>query len=313
MQVDHFDEIDDLEIAAGRLADGSERKFPVGLRLNLDAGIYPQWTRFGFNLESGEALAAAKRMLDGGRLLPRSLHCHLGTFILDPAAYARQVQKMVYFAGQLEEQFGVVIEDLDIGGGFPSQNHLKATYLSADVAVPSIDEFGEQVGEALSRTLRPGRFPKLIVEAGRAMIDEAGYLITTIRAAKRLPDGTRAYVADAGVNLLFTAFWYKMQIELEQDTGGMSEQSVIYGPLCMNLDVIEEGEMLPPLKRGARLIFSPVGAYNNTQWMQFIAYRPNVVLIGEGGDAEAIRKAEDLTDVTRRERLPDHLNHRGQS
>jgi diaminopimelate decarboxylase len=312
VQVDHLDEIGDLELVADKVADTAGQKFSVGLRLNLDAGIYPQWSRFGFNLESGEALAAVKRMVEGGRLLPRSLHCHIGTFIVDPSAYARQVQKMVYFAGQLEEQFGVVIEQLDIGGGYPSQNHLKATYLSPDVSIPSIDEYAEQIGEALTRSLRPGRFPKLVLEAGRAMIDEAGYLISTIHAVKRLPDGTRAYVADAGVNLLFTTFWYKLQIELEQEVSGMNENSVIYGPLCMNLDVIEEGAMLPPLKRGARLILSPVGAYNNTQWMQFITYRPNVVLIGEEGEVDVIRKAEDLTDLTRRERLPDRLNHRGQ-
>jgi diaminopimelate decarboxylase len=46
--------------------------------------------------------------------------------------------------------------------------------------------------------------------------------------------------------------------------------------------------------------------------MQFITYRPNVVLIGEEGEVDVIRKAEDLTDLTRRERLPDRLNHRGQ-
>lgn len=139
------------------------------------------------------------------------------------------------------------------------------------------------------------------------MIDEAGYLITTIQAAKRLADGTRAYVADSGVNLLFTSFWYKMGIELDREVPGMSENSVVYGPLCMNLDVLDEGEMLPPLKRGTRLIFSPVGAYNNTQWMQFITYRPNVVLIGENGEVDVIREAEDLSDITLRERLPQCL------
>ena len=92
---------------------------PVGLRLNLDAGIYPQWSRFGFNLESGQALDAVKRIAAGGRLTLVGLHCHLGTFILDPAAYARQVEKMVRFAYEMEEQFGFAIEYLDIGGGFP--------------------------------------------------------------------------------------------------------------------------------------------------------------------------------------------------
>lgn len=87
----------------------------------------------------------------------------------------------------------------------------------------------------------------------------------------------------------------------------MNEQSVLYGPLCMNIDVVDEGLLLPPLKRGSRLVLSPVGAYNTTQWMQFIAYRPNVVLIGENGEAEIIREAEDLSDIMRRERLPPRL------
>jgi diaminopimelate decarboxylase len=75
----------------------------------------------------------------------------------------------------------------------------------------------------------------------------------------------------------------------------------------MNIDVIEEAVQLPPLNRGQRLILSPVGAYNNTQWLQFIEYRPNVVLVGEDGQVELIREAEDLSDLERRERLPERL------
>jgi diaminopimelate decarboxylase len=75
----------------------------------------------------------------------------------------------------------------------------------------------------------------------------------------------------------------------------------------MNIDVLDEGTLLPPLPRGTRLIFSPVGAYNVTQWMQFIEYRPAVVLLGDDGTVELIREREDLTDIERRERLPDRL------
>ena len=72
------------------------------------------------------------------------------------------------------------------------------------------------------------------------------------------------------MNLLFTTFWYKLNIEVDREVPGVTENSVVYGPLCMNLDAIDEGVLLPPLKRGTRLIMSPVGAYNNTQSMQFI-------------------------------------------
>lgn len=140
------------------------------------------------------------------------------------------------------------------------------------------------------------------------MVDEAGTLITSVCGTKRLPDGMPAYVLDAGVNLLFTSFWYRFNVALGQAVAGTPEPSVLYGPLCMNIDVIDEKISLPPLSRGDRLVVSTVGAYNNTQWMQFIEYRPNVVLVTESGDVELIRAAEDITDLERREHLPARLN-----
>ena len=165
----------------------------------------------------------------------------------------------------------------------------------------------EKISTALYQNLRPGHFPKLYLESGRGLIDEAGYLVTSVVASKRLPDGRKAYVADAGINLLYTAFWYNFNLELDRPVSGMNEPSIIYGPMCMNIDIINEGTMLPPLERGTRLILSPVGAYNVTQSMQFIEYRPNVVLVGEDGQVDVIREKEDLSDIENRERLPERL------
>jgi diaminopimelate decarboxylase len=303
INLDHLDEIYDLEKVAKKL----NKKLKVGMRVNMDTGIYPQWSRFGLNLESGQALDAVKRLVNGGRLVLNGLHCHIGTFILEPDAYAKEVEKMVQFAYQIEDNFGFKIEYLDIGGGFPSKIKLKGTYLPPDVGVPPMEDFAEKISDALYKNLRPNDFPKLILESGRGIVDEAGYLITSVFATKRMPDGRKIYVVDAGVNNLFTSFWYKFNVEIDRETQGLNEPSAIYGPLCMNIDVIDEGSLLPPLERGTRLIFSPVGAYNNTQWMQFIEYRPNVVMISEKGEVDIIREAEDLSDVDRREKLPERL------
>ena len=303
INIDHFDEITDLEKVAEKLG----KQIKVGIRLNMDTGIHPQWSRFGFNLESGQALDAVKRIKAGGKLILSGLHCHIGTFIIEPDAYAKEVEKMVKFKYEVEENFEYNIEFIDIGGGLPSKNRLKGTYLPPDVLIPSVDEYAEKVCQALYDNLRPGDFPKLILENGRAIIDEAEYLITTVKASKRLPDGRKAYIADAGVNLLFTAFWYKFNIELDREVIGANEPCVIYGPLCMNIDILDESALLPPLERGTRLIFSPVGAYNNTQWMQFIEYRPNIVMVMEDGSVEVVREREDLTDIERREKLPERL------
>ncbi len=303
INADTFEELSDIEEVAKEL----RQKVKIGIRINMDTGIQPQWSRFGFNLESGQAEDAVKRIAASEWLELNGLHCHMGTFILEPKAYENEVRKMVSFAYHIEDNYGFKIEYLDIGGGFPSKNRLKGVYLPPEVAVPDIEEFAERITTALLESLRPGDFPKLIIEAGRAIVDEAGYLITTVYATKRLPNGLKGYILDAGVNILFTAFWYNFKVEIDRPVHGAPEPGILYGPLCMNIDVINDLEYLPPLPRGTRLILSPVGAYNVTQWMQFIRYRPNVVLIDTEGKVHLIREAENIEDIERRERLPEHL------
>jgi len=303
INIDHFEEILDLE----KIADELGEKVKAGIRINMDTGIHPQWTRFGFNLENGQAWNAVKRIASAGKIEINGLHCHIGTFILEPTAYEKEVKKLVEFGYAIEEEFGFKIEYIDIGGGFPSKIRLKGVYLPPDVVIPSIEDYAEKICDALLKSLKPGDYPKLIIESGRAIVDEAGFLISTVHAIKRLPDGRKAYVLDAGINLLFTSFWYHFTVEVDREIHGPAEPCILYGPLCMNIDVVDDTVYLPPLPRGARLILSPVGAYNVTQWMQFITYRPRVVLIGENGEIDVIREKEDLSDIIGRERLPDRL------
>lgn len=297
INVDHFHEIEDIEA----IAKEQGIKVKIGLRLNLDSGIYPLWSRFGFNLESGQAWAAARRVFQSPYLAISGIHSHIGTFILDSSAYSRAAKKLSGFIREVEALTGANIEYLDMGGGLPSLSHLKGIYQSPEVAVPSVETYAQAIGAELKWLLSRTPVPKLFIETGRHLIDEAGYLITSVMADKLLPDGRRAYVLDAGVNLLYTSAWYKFKIETDRDVIGIMEPSILNGPLCMNIDVVEEAILLPRLQRGQRLIISPVGAYNVTQWMQFIQYRPAVVLIRESGAVQAIRRRETLDDINRME------------
>jgi diaminopimelate decarboxylase len=75
----------------------------------------------------------------------------------------------------------------------------------------------------------------------------------------------------------------------------------------MNIDVIRESVTLPPLEKGNQVVVHKVGAYNMTQWMQFITLRPNVVLIDNENNTHIIRKAETLEYLESLEELPEHL------
>ncbi|HPN38714.1 MAG TPA: hypothetical protein PL041_09940, partial [Melioribacteraceae bacterium] len=178
----------------------------------------------------------------------------------------------------------------------------------AEELLPSIEQYADAITSPLySMKLSIDDMPLLIIESGRALIDDAGYLITTVLANKRLSDGRRAIVIDAGVNILFTSFWYKHKIIPAQPTPQFTENSSIYGPLCMNIDCIREEILFPSVKVNDNLVIYNVGAYNMTQWMQFITYRPAVILINESGSIDVIRQAETLGSVNNNEFLTDNL------
>jgi diaminopimelate decarboxylase len=75
----------------------------------------------------------------------------------------------------------------------------------------------------------------------------------------------------------------------------------------MNIDVIRESVTLPSLKKGDNVVVSRIGAYNMTQWMQFITLRPSVVMIDESSNVHLIRKAETLNAIQSFESVPEHL------
>jgi diaminopimelate decarboxylase len=112
---------------------------------------------------------------------------------------------------------------------------------------------------------------------------------------------------DFGVNILFTSFWYDHKISPAQDFSPHTEDVVMYGPLCMNIDVVRESINLPLLNVGDHVVVHKVGAYNMTQWMQFISMRPNVVMIDKKEEVHLIRQAENLAYLEMLERIPTHL------
>jgi diaminopimelate decarboxylase len=304
IHIDHFDELYQLI----DLCDQLKKKPRVAIRVNMDTGIYPVWDRFGFNYENGEAWSAINKIIASGKLQLTGLHCHIGTFMLSTNAYAVAVAKLGDLMLNCKSQLNTPVQYIDLGGGFPSANTLRGAYLPAADTIPSIDEFAEAITTTLLNIgFSTDELPLLILETGRSLIDDAGYLLGTVLANKRLSDGRRATIMDFGVNVLFTAFWYEHKISPAQDFTHHTEDMVLYGPLCMNIDVVRQSVNLPLLVRGDNVVVHKVGAYNMTQWMQFIQMRPNVVMIDEKGNTHLIREKETLEYIEQLEKIPAHL------
>ena len=226
--------------------------------------------------------------------------------MLSTAAYGVAASKLCDLAMNCKSQLHTTLKYLDLGGGFPSANILKGPI--GLVQTPSVDEFAEVITTTiLQYGFKTEDLPLLILESGRVMIDDAGYLLGSVLANKRLSDGRKATIMDFGVNIMFTSFWYDHKISPAQEVSQFNEDTVMYGPLCMNIDVVRESVNLPLLNRGDHVVVHKVGAYNMTQWMQFIAMRPNIVLIDTNNQTHIIRKAETLEYMEQLELMPQHL------
>jgi len=304
IHIDHFDELYTIISLAQKI----EKRPKVAIRVNMDTGVYPMWDRFGFNYENGEAWDAMNRIVLDKNLELVGLHTHIGTYMLSTDAYRTAMTKLADLAVRMEKKHNRSLKYIDIGGGFASRNTLRGAYYQGRDIVPGFDEYAEAITSALINSeLNPAKLPLLVLETGRALIDDAGFLIGTVVANKRLSDGRRSTIVDAGVNILFTSFWYEHEIHPAKVTSDHMEETTIYGPLCMNIDVLREALAFPLLKKGDNFVVKRVGAYNMTQWMQFITYRPKVVLIDEKGKAHIIRESENLESITGSENMPDHL------
>jgi diaminopimelate decarboxylase len=265
LQIDHFEELQAVAAIARRRFEPVE----VALRVHMDCGAKPYWTKFGFSFEDA---FAAVRQLDGLRLT--GLHTHVGTQIRDANVYRIATEKLIELAGRFRAEHGIAIDSLNLGGGFAT-------------ATP-FEEYADAICGTIHRLWPKGSpLPRLYLETGRALIEDAGYHLTRVVARK--PGG---YLVDSGTHLLQVSDLFPWTVHPAEDSRGPERDRILYGSLCMNSDVLRECVPLPEMAPGDALVIHPVGAYHLAQSMHFIHDHPRVVLIGESGTVRAVRERE---------------------
>ena len=320
INIDSFNELELLD----RVAENLGKKARTGIRVNFMMGNMP-WTKFGFNYESGEAKEALEKISKKKNIKFEAIHNHSGTFNVDPKMYSKSTRIIIELA-EYAKKLGLNTKIIDVGGGFPSSNKLKPQY-----DIPGGSKYNEntlqQFSSAIMNHLKKAKHlfnkgkPILILEPGRAIVDEAMQLISKVVSKKKDANGNDSIVMDAGVNILPTAYWYDFEPKLANKLNGSNNNLngktkkngsnyngpvKMYGPLCMQIDSINESVNLPSVELGDVIVFSNVGAYNLTQSMQFIQTRPAVVLLGPNG-VELIRRKETWRDIFKLDTLPKRL------
>ena len=311
IQIDNWDELDVIENMVEKMArvrDVTPRRvYNVGIRIWMNNRYLLQqsWSKFGFSLDNGEAIRAAMRIVSNSNLKLHTLHSHIGTQVLEPKAYGFAAERLVDLREMLFEQTGQRAAAINLGGGFPSSNlwHIEPE----DTKHPMIEEYAKAITSVLNK-IPAKRRPQLRLETGRHLIDEAGYLVSSVAAVKGMEKANEkpikgkasrgGYILDVGVHLLYCCSWFRIKAMPTKKVSQLyTGTAKLFGCLCMVIDVIREEVELPALEVNDKVVFHPVGAYNITQSMQFINLRPAVVMVGLDGNAKVIRRREELIDV----------------
>ena len=290
VNVDNKEELVNLS----KIAKDLNKTINIGIRVNLKVGELP-WSKFGFSLKDDESLSVVKEIINEHNSLKlKGLHLHIGTNIQNPDHYKKAVLNLLLFIREIEK-LNIRIDYIDLGGGFPSKDACPLNEKIEDWNDKiNLKYFVNSICGPLNKYYHKKEKPLLIIEPGRLLIDESFSLISKVFSIKNIK-GINSVFIDAGVNIIPSAYYRKHKIETFSERP--KELTDVYGPLCMQVDLIESGIDLPKLEEGDVLIIKTVGAYELSQSMQFIRGRPVVVSISPDGEINLCRRKETYKDI----------------
>ena len=297
--VDNMTELDTIEALA------KEQGKNVAVILRIKPGIDAHThnfirtgqidSKFGFALENGEAMEAAIKASKYDNLTLMGFHCHIGSqiFTVDPFNAAAKV--MMRFMAEFRAETGIVIKELNLGGGFGVK------YLDTDGQLP-FEVFIEEVSKTLHKEsdIFAYPLPKIFVEPGRAIVGPAGLTLYKIGCVKAI-ENVRTYVSiDGGMsdNPRYALYQSDYSIEIANKASQKKKFiATVAGKCCESGDLIQEHALMQTPEVGDVLAVLTTGAYNYSMASNYNRIpRPAAVMVKDGEDRVIIRR-ESLKDL----------------
>ncbi|MEU7500246.1 diaminopimelate decarboxylase [Streptomyces griseofuscus] len=255
--------------------------------------------KFGLSIRDGYALHALTRILDQPNLELTGLHCHLGSQITGVKPYLTAVRRMVGLMARLYGQYGVVLPELDLGGGHgiayrPGEQALDLTSLARKVRA--------ELADACASAGLP--VPRLIIEPGRAIAGPAGIALYRVLSVKHT--GEHVFVAvDGGMSDNPRPALYGVRYAprlIGRHSAADPVRTSVVGRHCEAGDVLAADAELPSDIRPGDLLAVPVaGAYHLSMASGYnLVGRPPVVAVRDGRARLLVRR-ESLEDIRRRD------------
>jgi diaminopimelate decarboxylase len=269
---------------------------PVSFRVNpdVDAKTHPyistglKENKFGIDIE--QALFEYRRAAAMPNINVIGIDCHIGSQLTETRPFLDALDKILDLVAVLEAD-GIQLHHLDLGGGLGIRYNDEQPPEPADYIKAVLERLGNSGFE-------------ILLEPGRAIVGNAGILVTQVEYLKLTAHKNFAIV-DAAMNDLVRPSLYSAWQEIipvNQHSDGPEYVWDIVGPVCETGDFLGKGRALK-LSQGDLLAIRSSGAYGFSMSSNYNS-RPRVAeLMVDGNQVHLIRERESVEQLWAGERL----------
>ncbi|MDH5671302.1 MAG: diaminopimelate decarboxylase [Myxococcales bacterium] len=270
----------------------------IALRVNpdVDPKTHPyistglHSSKFGLEPEVAERLLPD--LIANPHLELVGIACHIGSMVLAPEPIADAVEIVARFAARAKAA-GAPIEVLDAGGGWP------ILYGDEGEAMADHARFGGAIVSALERGAG-GLGLELQIEPGRAIVGDAGVLLTRVLFTKQQGDKRFVIVDGAMTELIRPALYgaYHAVMPVSQARAlGETHSADLVGPVCESGDFLARDRPLPELQRGDLLAIRGAGAYAAVMASTYNTRPLSPEILVDGAEPRQIRRRQSYDEL----------------
>ncbi|MGE0080589.1 MAG: diaminopimelate decarboxylase [Thiohalomonadaceae bacterium] len=268
---------------------------PVSLRVNpdVDAKTHPyistglKENKFGIDIARAPEVYARAAAMANIEIV--GVDCHIGSQITQVGPFVDALERVLALVDVLCER-GIALRHLDLGGGLGITYRNEAPPLPGDYAAPLLDRLA-------------GRDLAVLVEPGRAIVGNAGVLLTRVEYLKHT-DHKDFAVVDAAMNDLMrpTLYGAWMDIVPVVPREGEKRRYDVVGPVCETGDFLGKERELA-LAPGDLLAVRSAGAYGFAMSSNYNTRPRAAEVMVDGPRMHLVRERERIADLFAGERL----------
>ena len=267
---------------------------PVSLRVNpnVDAKTHPYISTGLKNNKFGVAIEDAVSVYQKAAAMPNiavhGVDCHIGSQITEIAPFIDALDRVLDLVEALEG-YKIHISHIDVGGG------IGITY--DNETPPEFKQYTQAILEKLNK-----KQVKLLFEPGRALVGNAGVLLTKVEYLKPTESKNFAIV-DAAMNDLMRPALYDAYHDIvpAQTRGGEKTVYEIVGPVCETGDFLGHDRVLN-LRENDILVVKSAGAYAMSMASNYNTRARAPEIMVDNNQCHIVREREQITDLFALER-----------